>query len=296
MAPEQIAGRALTQAADWYAVGAILYEALAGRTLERGADVASAARPSALRDGIPVDMETLCFRLLDADPAKRPSSREIQALLRPHEANVAVDPAHVRVDGREGQLARLALAHEAVASGHAQCLFVSGAAGIGKTALLYERRADAAWERLDRDWNRIEKAHLLRMSLSRIDVLVLRATVLASLPKSAFEEARHVAECEAIARRLDGEERPDGAIHALSIRAVIAARRGRRALAVALIEQARRRYDALDMRLLSAVLERASGYLEMDGARVRRAESRFAALGVKEPRLFGAVFLPAAVS
>jgi hypothetical protein len=158
---------------------------------------------------------------------------------------------------------------------------------------LYERRAEVAWDRLRRDWHLIEKAHLLRMSLSRIDVLLLRVTILASLTltygqrRDAYEK-----ECEAIARRLEREQRADGEAHALSIRGLFAARRGHHALAVSLLDRARHVYDALDMRLSSAISDRASAAIGGDTPRLHLAENRLRELGVKEPALLAEVFLP----
>jgi eukaryotic-like serine/threonine-protein kinase len=159
---------------------------------------------------------------------------------------------------------------------------------------LYERRPEAAWERLDRDWHLIEKAHLLRMSLSRIDVLLLRATILLSLA-SVKARAQPTAdeECSAIAKRLHQELRGDGAAHALSIRGLLAVRQGQPLRAMALLDRARRRYDELDMRLSSAVVERASASIAKDASRLQLAETRMRALGVKEPALWAEAFLPA---
>jgi serine/threonine protein kinase len=87
MAPEQ-AGRRKAKvgpAADVYSLGAILYELLTLKAPFRGdspievvLDVVmkSPAPPSRLLPGIPGELESLCLRCLEKDPAKRPRSAE----------------------------------------------------------------------------------------------------------------------------------------------------------------------------------------------------------------------------
>ena len=82
MAPEQAAGktRDVGPAADIYALGAILYDLLTGHPpfqaatpLETLELVRSAepVRPSRLRSGVPRDLETICLKCLEKDPARR---------------------------------------------------------------------------------------------------------------------------------------------------------------------------------------------------------------------------------
>jgi WD40 repeat protein/tRNA A-37 threonylcarbamoyl transferase component Bud32 len=82
MAPEQAGGKAKQAgpAADVYAVGAILYELLAGRPPFRGATVLETLEqvkstepvpPSRLVPGLPRDAETICLKCLQKDPGQR---------------------------------------------------------------------------------------------------------------------------------------------------------------------------------------------------------------------------------
>ena len=88
MAPEQAGrqnARPSGRAADVYALGAILYEALTGGPPFRGEGCwtpgAGASEepvpPTRLQPGIPRDLETICLKCLQKDPARRyPSAAE----------------------------------------------------------------------------------------------------------------------------------------------------------------------------------------------------------------------------
>ena len=87
-APEQLLGREIDSKTDSYALGAMLYEMLAGKApFRRGT-------PDELRDAIlkldaapptdwnpeaPRDLEALCLRALDKDPVERPTPDEFAA-------------------------------------------------------------------------------------------------------------------------------------------------------------------------------------------------------------------------
>src|SRR5581483_9107366 len=81
MAPEQAAGRKdVGPPADVYALGAILYECLTGRPPFRAATpletVAQVVRddpvsPRVLQPGLPRDLDTICLKCLQKDPARR---------------------------------------------------------------------------------------------------------------------------------------------------------------------------------------------------------------------------------
>src|SRR5262249_17364059 len=88
VAPEQALGRAPAQvAADVYALGAVLYFVITTRAPFAAATTAETlrlvlerepVRPRALNPAIPRDLETICLKCLDKDPARRyRSAREL---------------------------------------------------------------------------------------------------------------------------------------------------------------------------------------------------------------------------
>ena len=90
ISPERLAGQPSTAAADVWAVGVMLWEALAGRhpfwrgsMLETARAIESGARPlGELRPGLPKRLLRIVDRALAQDPGKRPSARELADELR----------------------------------------------------------------------------------------------------------------------------------------------------------------------------------------------------------------------
>jgi hypothetical protein len=131
MSPERLDGKPVSEAADWYSVGVMLYRALTGRKrFHRD----SPAAPSTLVRDVPEDLDSLCIALLRQNPEERPDGREILRRLgaeEPTESGLAAERVFV---GREAQLETL---RRAFAEEHAACCVVQGKSGIGKSALVH---------------------------------------------------------------------------------------------------------------------------------------------------------------
>jgi class 3 adenylate cyclase len=174
MAPEQALGKGTDARSDLYALGALLYELVTGRSPFIGTDPVAVASqhlhtrpvaPSWHNPAVPHALDTLILQLLQKDPGKRPASAaevgEQLAVLgsqssgerTPAPKNAAhwgwvTGPSSRAnpLDGldagvfvaREKELAQLrALVEEALA-GRGRVLLVAGEAGIGKTRLVQE--------------------------------------------------------------------------------------------------------------------------------------------------------------
>ncbi len=157
MAPEQASPGAMSEAADWYAVGTILYEALVGRRPFRGRfDEILAAKaesapppPREANPDIPDELASLCLDLLSLDPDQRPGGQEILRRLesRAESAPIGAAPrAHVasaqaggfapKFFGRSQHLDFLRQAYAQTQTGHGLTVYVRGISGIGKSVLV----------------------------------------------------------------------------------------------------------------------------------------------------------------
>lgn len=149
MSPEQAAGAPLSAASDWYCVGTMLYQALSGRLPFAGQadDVlrikqAESAPPLPACTSHPDDLVHLCERLLQRDPAARPTVSEIFAVLtrdRQHNLPRLASPTAHRPSfvGRKRELQQLADAL-ALAEHGPTVVSIEGESGVGKSALSQE--------------------------------------------------------------------------------------------------------------------------------------------------------------
>jgi tetratricopeptide (TPR) repeat protein len=163
MPPEQSTGGEVTPQSDLYSLGAMLYEMVAGRPPFVGDEAVAIigqhlntppVAPTWHRSDCPPGLEALILRLLEKDPAKRPTSAtEVREALRtmptgeggirpPASAERATaessadNPLYRRVFvGREGELRQLRAAFDAALSGNGALAMVVGEPGIGKTAV-----------------------------------------------------------------------------------------------------------------------------------------------------------------
>lgn len=145
MAPEQAAGQSVGPPADWYAVGVMLYEALAGRLPFQSTDVWEVLRQKQERDAPPLPddppppakLGELCMKLLARTPADRPDPLEIAGVVQTRiAASVQPTGSTDELIGRETHLAALGEARDTMQrTGQPVTVFISGRSGEGKTSL-----------------------------------------------------------------------------------------------------------------------------------------------------------------
>ncbi len=149
MAPEQANGDKPMPAADWYAVGALLYEALAGRLPFEGGPLevmlskqsGMPPLPSSIASNVSAILERICMALLAPAPAERPDGDEILRLLdgqtsdvrRSHATSTRGDEVFI---GREHELTELRRHLVSIDRGATRLILVEGESGIGKSALV----------------------------------------------------------------------------------------------------------------------------------------------------------------
>lgn len=162
MSPEQALAQNATAAADWYSVGVLLYEAIAGRVPFSGT-VSQVLRQKVSQEppplpprqwcSVPAELHALCMQLLQRRPELRPSGREVLALLRELEtrpgvtrgsAETAEPDRELRAGpprgeapfiGRQKQLHALADAFADSRQGKTVVALCRGESGAGKSAL-----------------------------------------------------------------------------------------------------------------------------------------------------------------
>ena len=151
MAPEQALEKPCLPASDWYAVGTMIYEVLAGRCPFEGALLEVLLKkqtedpPAPNPMGLFADdrMQALCMKLIHRDPARRPVGAEILAQLGvvPGQRTLAQTVRHPAVGtkgvvGREAELQVLHRAYWEMCKGSLAVTMVQGTSGIGKTSLV----------------------------------------------------------------------------------------------------------------------------------------------------------------
>jgi serine/threonine protein kinase len=150
MAPEQAGLKKVGPAADWYALGGMLYLALAGRVPFAGEveDVLEMKQrcepvaPDTLVKGLPHDLVRLCVELLSLDPAARPTGPDIvERLCRDSSSQrrASAPPTSMRppLEHFLGRQKELSLLREAFTDceRNGVAVVLHGEAGIGKSSI-----------------------------------------------------------------------------------------------------------------------------------------------------------------
>ena len=163
MAPEQCGGyEKLTPAADWYAFGVVLFEALTAELPFDGAptrvavDKQRQAPPSvrARVPGAPSDLGELCSALLQRDASARPTGPAILERLgagtfaTPEASDTPADRPTSLV-GRDEALRVLRTRLDGIAEAQGGAVLVRGGFGMGKSAVLQQFVMDARVSRRD---------------------------------------------------------------------------------------------------------------------------------------------------
>jgi eukaryotic-like serine/threonine-protein kinase len=206
MAPEQARGEArqLTTAADVYSAGAVLYEALTGSPPFTGPSTIEVLkhvmerepmRPSALNAAVDRDLETICLKCLEKEPAARYASA--LALAEDLERWLRHEPIHARpvpAWERAGKWVRRRPLIAALASGLVFTLVAGFAATVwqwhraerqSSLARAAQLKAEQFIDRLD-----LERADARLAAGERAEALALFASVLRRAPSNHIAAER----------------------------------------------------------------------------------------------------------
>ncbi|MEO1366103.1 MAG: serine/threonine-protein kinase [Acidobacteriota bacterium] len=145
MSPEQANGDSGHPRGDWYSVGVMLYQCLAGSLPFEGSLLEVLTRkqrgvaPGQLRGrvpDVPEDLERMCLGLLETDPEKRLTGPEVLATLERDDSRV--DVHRFGLDDFVGRRAQLQELDDALTASRRGTVLVhvKGVSGIGKSALL----------------------------------------------------------------------------------------------------------------------------------------------------------------
>jgi len=158
---------------------------------------------------------------------------------------------------------------------------------------LYEGDPCAGWGRLSEIEPALKRSGLLRIPLTRIDVLSLRAQLaLASAHRDPGGRSGWLRECERSLRRLEREGRPDARLHAALLRAGMAVAGGDPEAALAALALAVEIGERNDMvlRAACATLRAAELRSDVEASEAARAEMR--RCGVESPARWAGLYAP----
>ena len=158
----------------------------------------------------------------------------------------------------------------------------------------YLDEPEQAWQRLSERWPAFERALFLRVQTLRVSGLWQRSRVAVTLAARGRRDLLRRAAADA--RALRGEKVPYAEALGTLCAAEVAHLRGDADRALALLTDAERRFDALEMRFHEACARRQRGRLlagTEGAALIARADSYFAAQGAVRPDKMTRVLAPA---
>jgi serine/threonine protein kinase len=165
MAPEQAIDQTLGEAADWYAFGVMLYQALTGELPIEGRTAVELILRKTTNDppsierlvpNLPLDLIELCNSLLRREPEQRPSGDDVLRVIERMLGHPTTDISRVSMDlsfttqtvsrgqaapalvGRIAELEQLEAALDEAREGSAVVVHVRGASGAGKSTLVQQ--------------------------------------------------------------------------------------------------------------------------------------------------------------
>jgi hypothetical protein len=158
---------------------------------------------------------------------------------------------------------------------------------------LYEGDPRAGWERVRQIEPALQRSGLLRIPLTRIDVLSLRAQLaLASAERDQGDRSGWLRECERSLRRLEREGRPDARLHAQLLRAGAANLVGNSAGALSALAEAVEIGTRSDMVLRAACARFRASELRSDVETLDRARDEMRRCGVENPDRWVGAYAP----
>lgn len=158
---------------------------------------------------------------------------------------------------------------------------------------LYDGDPRRAHARLLEAWPAARRAHLLRVSLARVDALSLRGRLALALAGRGDRALLHAAAGDA--RRLRREGRGDAVVHAAMLEAGLAATSGDGERAATVLDEAIAAAERHDMALHAAVARYRKGELQgtAAGASLRAgAQGEIVARGIRAPERWAAMYAP----
>jgi hypothetical protein len=158
---------------------------------------------------------------------------------------------------------------------------------------LYEGRPNTGWNRLQQIEPDLRRSELLRIALTRTDLLSLRGQLaLALASQGSKERDRHLRACYRAVRELKRQKRADASLHSHLLLGGMAALRDDKAQARANLERAIEIGDKNTMRLRAACARWRRAELLKNDDVAESARNKMVRYGVHRPERWAAIYAP----